>query len=161
MRNGARVGCGAPLALLLTVACAAEQEPATAAYPTAEVTIGIHRIRAEVADTPDRMSRGLSGRSRLPEGRGMVFPYARAERHGFWMYEMRFDIDIVWIRDNRIVDVTSRAPHAPPGDLPLYRPREPADLVLEVPAGTAERLSWKIGDQVTVDPPIRPRRPAE
>ena len=146
--------------LLLAIACTSEQEAASSPYPTAEVTIGIHRIQVEVADTPDRMTRGLSGRSRLAEGRGMIFPYARAERHGFWMYEMHFDIDIVWVRDDRIVDVTSRAPHDPPGELPVYRPREPADLVLEVPGGTAARLSWKIGDRVMVDPPVRLRTPA-
>jgi uncharacterized membrane protein (UPF0127 family) len=160
MRGGARVTWSPPLVLLLAVACTGEPEPATSVDPTTEVTIGIHRIQAEVADTPDRMSRGLSGRSRLAEGRGMVFPYARAERHGFWMYEMHFDIDIVWIRDDRIVDVTSRVPHNPPGNLPVYRPREPADLVLEVPAGTTERLGWKIGDRVRVDPPVRHRAPA-
>jgi uncharacterized membrane protein (UPF0127 family) len=160
VRQGARLGWRPPLVLLLAVACAGERESATSAYPTAEVTIGIHRIQVEVADTPDRRSRGLSGRSRLGEGRGMVFPYARAERHGFWMYDMRFDIDIVWIREDRIVDVTSRAPHDPPGALPSYRPKEPADLVLEVPAGTAESLGWKIGDRVTVDPPIRLQAPA-
>jgi hypothetical protein len=158
MRRGARVGWRA--LLLLAFACAADRESESSAYPTAEVTIGIHRIQVEVADTPDRMARGLSGRTRLGEHRGMVFPYARAGRHGFWMVDMRFDIDIVWIREDRIVDVTSRAPHDPPGALPTYRPREAADLVLEVPAGTAESLGWKIGDRVKVDPPVRPWPPA-
>ena len=160
MRRGARATWGPLLALLLTLACAAEQETATSAYPTAEVTIGFHRILAEVADTPERTARGLSGRTHLAEGRGMVFPYARAERHGFWMFDMHFDIDIVWIRDDRIVDVTPRARHDPPGELPIHRPGEPANLVLEVPAGTAEKLGWKIGDPVTVEPPLLPRAPA-
>jgi uncharacterized membrane protein (UPF0127 family) len=146
------------LALLLLAACGAAQDSAPSDYPTAEVAIGIHRIEVEVADTPERMSRGLSGRSELPEGRGMVFPYARAGHHGFWMYDMHFDIDIVWIRASRIVDVTARARHDPPGELPVYRPAEPADLVLEVPSGTAERLGWKVGDRVSVDPPLRPGR---
>jgi uncharacterized membrane protein (UPF0127 family) len=157
MRKAARVSLGPMLVLLLAAACPGGRESPASAYPTAEVTIGIHRVQVEVADTPDRKSRGLSGRSRLAEGRGMVFPYARAERHGFWMYDMHFDIDIIWIRGDRIVDVRSRAPHDPPGDLPVYRPGEPADLILEVPAGTAERLGWKIGDRVTVDPPSRPK----
>jgi uncharacterized membrane protein (UPF0127 family) len=160
MRRGARVDWRAPLALLLAVTCTGERESESSAYPTAEVTIGIHRIQVEVADTPERMSRGLSGRSRLGKGRGMVFPYARAGHHGFWMYDMRFDIDIVWIRENRIVDLTSGALHDPPGALSTYRPREPADLVLEVPAGTAESLGWRIGDRVRVDPPVRPQTAA-
>lgn len=159
MRRATRGGCAA--LLLLVVACPAEREPAASAYPTAEVTIGIHRIQVEVADTLDRRARGLSGRTRLAERRGMLFPYGRADRHGFWMYDMRFDIDIVWIRGDRIVDVTARAPHDPPGELPVYRPSEPADLVLEVPSGTADKLGWRIGDRVSVDPAVRPRMASE
>jgi len=157
MRKAVRVTLGPAAILLLALACAGERESPASAYPTAEVTIGIHRVQVEVADTPERRSRGLSGRASLAEGRGMIFPYARADRHGFWMYDMHFDIDIIWIRGDRIVDVTSRAPHDSPDELPVYRPREPADLVLEVPAGTADRLGWKIGDRVTVDPPSRPQ----
>ena len=152
MRKALRSGLGPAAFLLLALACAGERESPASAYPIAEVTIGIHRVQVEVANTPERMSRGLSGRASLAKGQGMIFPYAQADRHGFWMYDMHFDIDIVWIRDGRIVDVTSRAPHDPPGELPVYRPGVPADLVLEVPAGTAEELGWKIGDRVTVDP---------
>jgi len=159
MRTAPRGGSGA--LLLLAVACAVEKEPPASVYPTAEVTIGIHRIQADVADTSDRRARGLSGRPRLAEGRGMLFPYGRADRHGFWMFDMHFDIDIVWIRGDRIVDVTARAIHDPPGELPVYRPREPADLVLEIPAGTAEKLGWKIGDRVSVEPGVRPRTASE
>jgi uncharacterized membrane protein (UPF0127 family) len=142
------------LAVLLLAACAAEVEPTPTAAPRAEVSVGMHVVRAEVADTLERRTRGLSGRESLREGEGMVFPYAQADRHGFWMKDMRFDIDIVWIRAGRVVDVTHRAVHDPPGELPVYRPREPADLVLEVPAGTAERLGWRPGDPVRVDPPL-------
>jgi uncharacterized membrane protein (UPF0127 family) len=157
MRKAARASLGPAAILLLAVACPGEGESPASAYPNAEVTIGIHRVQVEVANTPERMRRGLSGRSRLAEGRGMVFPYARAERHGFWMYDMHFDIDIIWIRGDRIVDLTARARHDPSGELPVHRPREPADLVLEVPSGTAAKLGWKIGDRVSVDPPVRPQ----
>ena len=157
MRKALRGSLVPAVILLLALACAREGESPASAYPTAEVTIGIHRVQVEVANTPGRMSQGLSGRASLAKGRGMIFPYARADRHGFWMYDMHFDIDIVWIRDGRIVDVTSRAPHDPPGELPVYRPGVPADLVLEVPAGTVDELGWKIGDRVTVDPRDHPQ----
>jgi uncharacterized membrane protein (UPF0127 family) len=157
VRKALRGGLVPAAILLLALACAGERESPASAYPTAEVTIGIHRVQVEVANTQERMSQGLSGRASLAKGRGMIFPYARADRHGFWMYDMHFDIDIVWIRDGRIVDVTSRAPHDPPGELPVYRPGVPADLVLEVPAGTVDELGWKIGDRVTVDPRDHPQ----
>jgi len=160
MRKAIGITLAPAAVLLLALACTGERESPASDYPAAEVTIGIHRVQVEVADTPERMSRGLSGRASLAEGRGMIFPYARADHHGFWMYDMHFDIDMVWIRGGRIVDVTPRARHDPPGELPVHRPGVPADLVLEVPAGTAEKLGWKIGDRVTVDPPSRLRAPA-
>ncbi len=126
---------------------------------TTEVTLGMHRIQAEVAADAATQARGLGGRDGLPEGHGMVFPYARAGRPGFWMKDMRFDIDIVWIRGDRVVDIHHDVPFDPGGtEGPTVRPSEPADLVLEVTAGTARRLGWRVGDAVRVDPPVRPGR---
>jgi len=147
-----RFGCAAALLVVLSGCGVAPATDDT--YPTARVSVGMHVVEAEVADTPARKTRGLSGRTRLAEGQGLLFPYAYEDLHGFWMFDMHFDIDIVWIRGDRIVDVTHGAVHDPPGELPIYRPSEPADLVLEVPAGTAARLGWRPGDPVRVEPPI-------
>jgi hypothetical protein len=144
------------LFLLLTLALACgRDEPAAPgeanAPPRARVTIGVHVIDAEVADTPARQQRGLSGRPSLPPGQGMLFVYAEPDRRGFWMPDMHFPIDIVWIRAGRIVHVESDVPHVVSGPLPVYRPRETADRVLEVAAGTAERLGWRVGDAVRIE----------
>jgi uncharacterized membrane protein (UPF0127 family) len=77
------------------------------------------------------------------------------------MAGMYFDIDIVWIRGTRVVDFSERLPHPPPeldpltAGLPEYRPREDADLVLEVPAGTVHALGWERGDPVEISPAVR------
>jgi hypothetical protein len=145
------------LAAALPAACRRAAEAGDPGGPRAVVTIRGERIEVEVADTRERQRRGLSGRSELPEGRGMLFPYDRPDRYAFWMPDMHFDIDIVWIREGTIVDVTHRARHdPPPGPPPLYRPRVPADLVLEVPAGSARRSGWSPGDAVRVEPPVAP-----
>ena len=136
----------------LALACErAEPRHAPDGPPRAKVTIGVHVIDAELADTPARQQRGLSGRPVLPPGQGMLFVYAEPALRAFWMPDMRFDIDIVWIRERRIVHVESDVPHAVEGKLPVYQPGEPADLVLEVPAGTARRLGWRVGDAVEVE----------
>jgi uncharacterized membrane protein (UPF0127 family) len=144
------------LALIALLAlCCGRAEPAAPAAadapPRARVTIGVHVIDAEVADTPERQQRGLSGRRSLPAGQGMLFVYAEPALRGFWMPDMHFDIDIVWIRAGRIVHVESDVPHAVSGSLPVYRPSEPADSVLEVAAGSAQRLGWRVGDAVQVE----------
>ncbi len=125
------------------------------------VTIGGHPIRAEVAREADEHARGLGGRDGLAPGTGMVFPYGAPRRPEFWMKGMRFDIDIVWIRGGRIVDLSTfvPAPRARPPSamdtLPTFSPREPIDAVLEVVAGTVQARGWKIGDAVAFDPPLR------
>jgi uncharacterized membrane protein (UPF0127 family) len=145
----------AALLLAAPPACRRAAETTDPGAPRAVVTIRDERVEVEIADTRERQRRGLSGRAELAEGEGMLFPYARADRYAFWMPDMHFDIDIVWIREGAIVDVTHRARHdPPPGPPPLYRPRVPADLVLEVPAGTAARLGWSPGDAVRVQPPL-------
>jgi uncharacterized membrane protein (UPF0127 family) len=139
------------LAWLLALGCERGEPvaPAEPAAPRARVTIGVHVIDAEVADTPARKQRGLSGRPSLADGQGMLFPYAEPGRHGFWMPDMHFDIDILWIRAGRIVDVSADVSKDDPRA--VVRPREPADLVLELPAGTAQRRGFRVGDAVQVD----------
>lgn len=143
------------LMLVLALACERAEPPAAAppaepTMPRARVTIGMHVVDAEIADTTARKQRGLSGRASLGESEGMLFPYDEPGLHGFWMPDMHFDIDIVWIRGGRIVDVTARASKEDPRA--IHRPREPADLVLELPAGTAERRGFRVGDAVQVEP---------
>ena len=116
----------------------------------AEITVGEIAVCAEVADTPERRRQGLSGRLNLREGYGMWFPYENAGFHRFWMKDMHFDIDILWVRAGRIVDVSADAAHEVEGALPVYQPRAPADAVLEVPAGTAKRYGWGPGTAVRV-----------
>jgi uncharacterized membrane protein (UPF0127 family) len=139
--------------LLLLSACDGTAKDARApdGPPRAQVSIGVHVIDAEIADTPERQRRGLSGRPSLARGEGMLFVYDEPGLRGFWMPDMHFDIDIVWIRAGRIVYIESQAPHVVSGALPTYRPDTPADTVLEVVAGTADELGWRVGDPVRIE----------
>ncbi|MCP3986628.1 MAG: DUF192 domain-containing protein [bacterium] len=144
------------LLLLVHPACEVnEQAPEELGPRHATIEIGIHRIDAELADTPARRQRGLSGRTTLTSGQGLLFPYDPPAEPVFWMPDMHFDIDIVWIRAGRILGVHADVPHQVEPPLPRYGPPGPIDLVLEVPAGTAQRNGWQIGDAVEVDPPPR------
>ena len=132
--------------LLLVVALAIGCRP-----PDAWVEIGSQRISVELAVTTAEQSRGLGYRDGLAWGSGMYFPYDRPGFYTFWMKGMRFPIDIVWIRDGRIVDLHRDVPFEPGGNGPTQRPRELVDAVLEVPAGYAAAKGWSIGDRVTLE----------
>jgi uncharacterized protein len=87
----------------------------------------------------------------------MLFPYDRPAFYAFWMKGMRFSIDIVWIRGDRIVDIDSNVPFEPGGNGPTLRADSLVDSVLEVPAGYAFAMGWRIGDRVIVEP-VHPDR---
>jgi|SRR3989338_4612398 len=109
--------------------------------------IGTSTIMVEVVDTKEKRDKGLSGRERLPKGEGMLFVFEEPNFYTFWMPDMRFAIDIIWISsEKRVVDIT---PGVPPDSYPqLFSPEEPAQYVLEVPAGVVMKEGWGVGDSV-------------
>ena len=116
-----------------------------------EVQVGDAKLRADVADDDAERALGLGGRARLGRDAGMYFVLTD-DSPRIWMKGMRFPLDLVWIHDDRVVDITSRVPDAPSGtpesDLPIYSPAEPANRLLEVNSGWAERNGVSAGDRV-------------
>ena len=119
------------------------------------VTIRHTTVSVEVMRTREEQALGLGSRDSLAWGRGMLFVYDRPDFFTFWMKRMRFDIDIVWIRDGRVVAVSHRVPHPPnPEGAPAtVRAPELVDRVLEVPAGFAQAHGWTRNDVVEIASP--------
>lgn len=113
---------------------------------------GGNAISVEVADTQAARERGLSGRACIQAGQGMLFTFDEAAIHPFWMNEMRFPIDIIWIRNGVVVEVAADLP--PPSETfwvpATHQPSEPADMVLELKAGEAARLGLSPGTPIDI-----------
>ncbi len=116
--------------------------------PTASIRDEV--VQLEVARTPNEQALGLGNRDGLPWGQGMLFLYDPPGFPTFWMKRMRFDIDIVWIHEGRIVGISAFVPY--PREDPDRPATAPApqlvDRVLEVPAGFAQAKGWRRGDTV-------------
>lgn len=122
---------------------------------TAEVTIKGATVESEVADNDEKRSLGLGGRDSLDSGRGMLFVFDKKEIQTFWMLGMKFPIDIVFVDDDKIVDIADNVQPPKEDDpnkaaLPLYRPSSPVNYVLEVPAGYSAEHEWTQGDSVEI-----------
>ena len=113
------------------------------------VKVGTARVLIDIADTPTLRARGLSGRKLLLDDQGMYFIFDHPGMYPFWMKEMNFPIDIIWIGEHMsVVDITKSAS---PSSFPqTFVSSAPALYVLEVQAGFAERHGVKIGDQVVL-----------
>lgn len=116
-----------------------------------QIKIGSAEIKAEVVDNESTRMKGLSGREGLAGGEGMLFVFEKSDIYPFWMKDMKFAIDIIWIKDNRIVDIVESAePPSTAQKIMNYTPRAESDLVLETNAGFCEENNVKIGDEVQV-----------
>jgi uncharacterized membrane protein (UPF0127 family) len=106
------------------------------------------RLLVEVADTPAERGRGLSGREMLPENSGMLFVFDTPRRYGFWMYGMKFPLDIIWIDERlRVVYFVENAQPCV-NICETYEPPADALYVLEVNAGFVKKYGLKVWDVV-------------
>lgn len=115
-------------------------------------TVEINKVvyQVEVADNDVARMQGLSGRSSLGKNKGMYFVFPYAETLSFWMKDMQFPLDIVWIKDQVVIGVSRNIPPPAPEttlqDLIHYVSPQPADSVLELNANAASNI--QIGDKV-------------
>ena len=108
---------------------------------TKAITVGDTTYEVEVASSSLDQQIGLSKHQKLESNQGMTFPYKDSGQKIFWMKDMKFDIDIVWIYDKKVVGV-SQGYYSNPYKL-IYSPQK-VDLVLEV----NPKSDLKIGDKV-------------
>jgi len=113
--------------------------------------VGKEEVWVEVRDTDEERQLGLSGREGLKEDEGMLFVFEKAGRHGFWMKEMRFDLDFVFIKDNQVVElmVEVKAPRLDEAPRSI-RPTQEVEMVLEVNSGWVDDNSIKLDDVVSL-----------
>lgn len=104
-----------------------------------------------LSETPAQIKQGLSYRESIGAD-GMLFLFERETQPVFWMYEMRFPLDFIWIRNNEVVDIQQNVqpprPETPDSQIARVQPNQPVTAVLEVPAGFIEKKSIKIGTRV-------------
>ncbi|MEK7580118.1 MAG: DUF192 domain-containing protein [Patescibacteria group bacterium] len=120
-------------------------------YKKATIIIKDKIVLADAADTPYKLSKGLSGRENLAENQGMIFIFAQNGFYSFWMKKMNFPLDIIWIRDNKIVEIIKNASVPTDNNIPIYKPQNEANMVLEVNHGAVDKYNWQIGDSVQID----------
>lgn len=112
-----------------------------------EVKIAGQSIKIDLALTKDQQEQGLSDRQGLSDNEGMLFVFDRPDKYPFWMKDMNFAIDIIWIGEDMSVVYIKK--DARPELYPeIYGPGENAKYVLEVVSGFSEKNNLKGGNNV-------------
>ena len=114
------------------------------------VEIGSTEIPVEVVKRTEDLEQGLSGRESLNENKGMLFVLPERKIASFWMKDMKFSIDIIWIDDEEVVYIVEDAGIPTTSNIPTYKPDRAATHVLEVNSGFVKKHELKVGDKVTL-----------
>ena len=119
------------------------------------VHIGTIEFTVEIVRTPEERAKGLSGRTELAAEGGMLFVFDKENvRPTFWMKDTYIPLDIIWIDDGKVSQITENvqpiASGTPDNKIAMYLPHEPIDHVLEVLGGTVKTNKIKVGDSVTL-----------
>ncbi|MGD8375268.1 MAG: DUF192 domain-containing protein [Acidobacteriota bacterium] len=108
-------------------------------------------LQVELADTPARRARGYMFRDGVGPEDGMLFPFGEESVHTFWMKNVRFPLDIIWMDGTgRVVHVEDHVPACREDPCPSYGPMTRAAYVLELAAGQAAALSLEPGVQLEI-----------
>ncbi len=104
-------------------------------------------IKAYAADDQTTQEKGLGDRESLPMNEGMLFVFSTSQIYKFWMKDMLFSLDMIWIDENKqVIDITDNiSPDTFPSS---FQSSSPVKYVLEVNAGFAEKNNIKVGDNL-------------
>lgn len=114
------------------------------------VKIGSENFRLEVANTDAAREKGLSRRDSLAKNNGMLFDFKAYGDWRMWMVDMHFDIDMIWL--NQQGKILHTKTNATSGSFPeVYHAEQQNWYVIELPAGTSDRLGIKEGDTIKIN----------
>jgi len=104
---------------------------------------------AELAITEKERQLGLMFRDKINFDQAMLFILEEERIHTFWMKNMKFPLDILWLdKDKRIVHIEIHVPPCKKSPCPSYSSSIPAIFVLELKAGSVDKNKLKLFDKI-------------
>lgn len=135
----------AALLVAVTLPLSLSAQPAPQRLPTTKLTLGIHVLQAEVAQTMEERAVGLMGRSELGAQEGMLFVFEEGGVQCFWMKNTLIPLSIAFLdADGTVVQVADMKPQS----LDQHCSSKPVRYALEVNEGWFTRRGVRAGDRV-------------
>ena len=98
----------------------------------------------EVANTPQQRSKGLMFRRSLEENYGMLFNLNNFVNIDIWMKNTLFPLDVIFIRDNRIVNIYENLHPCNIKNCPKFNSKFKVDKIIELKAGTVKKFNIQV-----------------
>jgi uncharacterized protein len=117
----------------------------------AVIIINGQKMDVDVVKIGSDLQKGLSGRPSLCASCGMLFVFQDYQPRNFWMKEMKFPLDVIWIKDMIVVGMAENIPVLTDGQITRMKSGQPVNQVLEINAGQANNFNLKIGDRIGIE----------
>ena len=114
-----------------------------------KISLGGETFRVEIVKSPQKRMRGLGRRKSLCENCGMLFVFSKEGRHNFWMKDMEFPLDILWLENGKVVWIEKNISE---NSEEIFSPPVYSDMVLELNSGIVDKIEIKEGDKITQNP---------
>ena len=101
----------------------------------------------KLANTPIVRRIGCNDREFLQSNEGVLLSFEKPDNYWIWMKNMKFPIDILWIYNNKIVEIKENV--MPDNNLIKYFPSKKADGILEIFQGTCKKIGIRLGDIIS------------
>jgi len=132
--------------IIAFIGCAKERT----SYVTIMTRTGEIGYRVELARTPAEQSRGLQGRTELPDGHGMLFVFDPPRPVAFWMKDTLIPLDMLFAAPNGSIEKIVTATPCAADPCPRYPSEGPVAYVLEIPGGASAAQGIAVGDRLSV-----------
>ncbi|MFZ3077307.1 MAG: DUF192 domain-containing protein [Candidatus Aenigmatarchaeota archaeon] len=131
--------------LLLAIGSMSSAKNVSVKFPNSGVS-----LKAEVADTPYMLGRGLMFRQKMFLDSGMLFVFSQQQILKFWMKNTLMPLDMIFISENfTIVNIVEDAKPCT-SNCEIYSSIAPAKYTVEANAGFVRNNGIKVGDEVRV-----------
>ncbi len=137
------------LSLLALCTSTSAQDGPQLDLPRAKLSVGVHQITAQVAQTPNQRSTGLMFRKDMPQTEGMLFIFEQPGMQCFWMKNTLLPLTAAFVADNgEIVNLVDMQPHS---EAP-HCSTKPVRYVLEMNQGWFAKKGVKAGSKLAGEP---------
>jgi uncharacterized protein len=147
---------GSAIALWLSLASATQaqtNDQPQLNLPRIEMSAGLHRIQAQVAQSPSERQIGLMHRTSMPELEGMLFVFEQAGVQCFWMKNTRLPLTAAFVEDDgTIVNMVDMEPMTENS----HCSAKPVRFVLEMNQGWFTKRRISSGMKITGAPFRKP-----
>ena len=118
-------------------------------YKHVSITLGQKTFDTLVSDTESLREKGLGDREYLSPDQAMLFVFDRPDFYGFWMKDMHFPINMIWVdASSTIVGIEEDVrPETYPKN---FFPKSPASFVIETNTGVSHIEGLHLGDHVSL-----------